>query len=162
VPPILDEVGRVTNLNDSSLLTVSQDIAMDPSPWVLIVGAAVGGVLCYFLQVVVGAARLNRPDRLAGWGIAFWFVTRQIPWFVGGLIGAVLVAGVGTVLLQRLSTSEFLVAVKVQDVWGAIATGFILQGLGYPRLRRLFVQVDNPPREETRPAAPGTPEPRTR
>jgi hypothetical protein len=32
----------------------------------------------------------------------------------------------------RLATTDFIVVIKIKDLWGAIATGFVLQGFGYP------------------------------
>jgi len=53
----------------------------------------------------------------------------------GGFAAAILLSGVSTVLFARLATSEFPIAVKVNDIWGAFATGFAVQLFGYPWFR---------------------------
>jgi hypothetical protein len=38
-----------------------------------------------------------------------------------------------------LSTSEFPIAIKVNDIWGALAIGFVVQFLGYSWFRKHFL-----------------------
>ena len=132
-PPIFSLQGRVTNVGDSYVVTVARAIAMDSSPWVLIAGAAAGGVLAFILQAVVG---------LASFGDSFGSITRNV---AVGLTSAVILSGVVTVLISRLATTDFLVVVKVKDIWGAVATGFAVQWFGYSVLARLLTTVHTNP-----------------
>jgi len=117
---------RVSNIGDSFAKSISQTITMDSSPWVLVIGAAVGGLLCHLLQI------LSRFISGAEWG---WRLASDI--FVGIPL-AIILSGIVTVLLSRLATSDFLIVVKVKDIWGAIATGFTVQWVGYSVLQKIL------------------------
>ena len=52
--PSMDENGHVINPGSSFCKDVSRDITMIASPWVLIVGAASGGVLAFLSQLLTG------------------------------------------------------------------------------------------------------------
>lgn len=169
VPPTFDSKGYVRNLGSSLTVTARRDILMEASTWVLIFGAAVGGVICFVLQLLVGlVAPVGRfqpttqptegakadlsgsdpgtTDRLAGTRRLVDSATRAVGGFVKvspktiavGLASAVLLSGIATVLLSRLATTDFLLVVKVNDFWGAIATGFVIQWFGYRYLTRLI------------------------
>jgi hypothetical protein len=94
-------------------------VALEGSPWVLILGAVVGGLLCYSFQTV---RRTLTPPAGA---------TRVWGWYVSEVLSAVLLPAIATVLLSRLGSTDFPISVKVRDVWGAIAVGFIIQWLGH-------------------------------
>lgn len=126
--PKFNDQGRAVNTGDSFTLSVSRNIQMEASPWVLILGAATGGVLCFILQVLFGI-------------IPFTSFFEAIKPIIVGLGSAVLLTGVMTVLISRLATTEFLVVVKVKDIWGSIATGFVIQWFGYTLLAKYLFQV---------------------
>ncbi|MEW5826871.1 MAG: hypothetical protein AB1778_08595 [Candidatus Bipolaricaulota bacterium] len=124
--PTFNETGQVANLGDSFCRAVSRDITMDASPWVLIVGAVTGGVLAYALQLAFGLATLGGTSLEVLRGVLV------------GLSSSCILTGVVTVLVSRLATTDFLVVVRVKDIWGAIATGFVVQWFGYSILTRLL------------------------
>jgi hypothetical protein len=137
-PPILgpdeesDERGqlvtahRVLNLHESAAITSSRDLAFDASLVVLLVGAAIGGLLAWTLQAALrehtGFSLLNDWSRLARFGANF--------------VAAVLLPVVVTLLLARLSAADSPIAIRVRDLWGAIATGFVVQWVGLPLLAK--------------------------
>ncbi|WP_248885331.1 hypothetical protein [Acidithiobacillus acidisediminis] len=127
--PAIGNRGNVTNYGSSFVKTISTDIQMDASPWVLILGAAIGGILCFILQMLFGDVHLG-PD--------VFVVMKAI---AVGLMSAILLSGVMTVLLSRLATTDFLLVVKVKDVWGAVATGFIVQWFGFPMLQTIITNA---------------------
>lgn len=132
VLPEVDEEGLVTNTGSSFPITVSQGIPMEASPWVLILGAACGAILCFVLQLLMG--------RIAsGQTVAEWAKTVGL-----GATSAVILSGVVTVLISRLATTDFLLVIRVKDIWGAIATGFAIQWFGFPLLERLIGRVPSP------------------
>jgi len=51
VKPEFSNEGDVANVGDSYVKNVTTQIEMESSPWVLIIGAAIGGVLCFILQL---------------------------------------------------------------------------------------------------------------
>lgn len=61
--PELDDDGAVSNTGASYPITVSTDLAMDASPWVLIAGSAFGSILALILQSLNGQIRLGDPGR---------------------------------------------------------------------------------------------------
>jgi len=126
LPPKTDKDGLVINLGDSFSRSESKSITMDASPWVLIAGAAIGGILCYILQILSGSA---------SFGSGFLQLVKGV--FVG-LTSAILLCGVVTVLLSRLATTNFILVVKIQDLWGAIATGFTIQWFGFSLLQKIM------------------------
>lgn len=125
VPPKI-EGKRVANMGESFPMTVSRDIEMEASPWVLIFGAAAGAALCFLLQIMLGKLVLEP---------GFWTACKAA--FVG-LGSATILAGVATVLLARLATTDFLVVIRIRDFWGAIATGFTIQWLGYGLIDKIL------------------------
>jgi hypothetical protein len=125
VPEIKNETCQVF-LTNSFPVTVTRDLTIGAPFLVLIFGAAIGGFVCRTLQLVgggggsqsgAGSSRLSR-------GLVI----------IGGYLAAVLLSGIATVLFARLATTEFPLAVKVNDIWGAIAVGFVVQFFGYPWL----------------------------
>ena len=50
--------------------------------------------------------------------------------FAVELPSAMLLCVIGTIMLSRVGNTDFLISIKVQDFWGAIATGFVIQWLG--------------------------------
>lgn len=127
--PRLGDDGLVENTGSSFPITVSKELVMEASPWVLITGAACGASLCFLLQLLTGQVSL---------GVTVGSVLKGV---AVGLSTALIVSGVVTVLISRLATTDFIIVVKVKDLWGAIATGFVIQWFGYPLLERLVGRV---------------------
>lgn len=117
---------KVDNLGNSFAKTESTQVYMEASPWVLILGASIGGLLCFILQLLAGSSDVNMTS------LAF---AQQI---LVGVSSAIILSAVVTVLLSRLASTDFLIMVKVKDLWGAIATGFVIQWFGYPLLFNLL------------------------
>ena len=86
--------------------------------WVIIIGAVIGGLIAYFL---LPNARLH-PQRL-DWS---------------GLGTAVLLSSIVTILIARLSETQFLIRVTINDFWGAITIGFIAGASGTAILQKYF------------------------
>jgi hypothetical protein len=105
--------------------TLSSDVRS--SPWVVLFGGCIGGILSYLLlwlaggRGTVGDAR-GLPSRIVG--------------RVAGISSAAILAGVITILLQRVGSTPFLVTVTVNDFWGAIVIGFLAQYVGVRVLDR--------------------------
>ena len=57
-----------------------------------------------------------------------------------GLGTAILLSTMVTILLARLSESQFLISVTVNDLWGAIASGFLITAAG-PTVLEKFTKL---------------------
>jgi len=103
--------------------------------FVILFGAALGGLLAYFL-LPQGRKKLvqtsSEEESLVG-----RIVTRIIK-EVAGIAGAVLLSTMITILLSRISETQFLIKVTITDVWGAIAIGFIANYLGAKALDKIL------------------------
>jgi hypothetical protein len=148
-PPVFREVKQdqqliIANPGESSVIVATKPVLVNQSPWVLMIGAVFGGVTAFALQLIYGLSNQNAP--ISG-------VRRRLV----GMCGAILLPAIGTVLLSRLGSSDFLVSVKIHDIWGSVASGFILQWLG---VRYFSSQIDalikrNVERGKDRAADPG-------
>ena len=88
--------------------------------WVILFGAVVGGLVAYFLLPNI---RL-KPNKIE----------------VLGLLTAALLSSIVTILLARLSETQFLIRITINDFWGAIAMGFVASLSGTSILKRFSVQ----------------------
>jgi hypothetical protein len=110
-----------------------------PQP-VLLFGAMIGGLLAYLLfpsrrtrNVIVSEVSEGRSARQLRWRKSIDIGKRM--W---GLLGAMLWSAIVTILLSRLSETQFLIGVSISDFWGAIAIGFVAQYAGSKWLERLL------------------------
>lgn len=185
VPPEIEQ-GKVKNYGDTITITSSINKSVESSPWVLIMGASIGGVLCFVLgkfyqngadrrvpaqprnSVVNNSNIAHLPlnpimDKLEKHPITHFLISKSIAmmkryihvvvqlaikglnitaqFIFKGILPSILLTGVGTILLSRLSTTNFLIAVKITDVWGAVVVGFMLQWGGYTLLSKMMTQA---------------------
>ncbi len=90
---------------------------------VVLIGAAVGGLVAYFF-LPRGRPKLARR-RSTGKRIVGRILIEVV-----GIVGAILFSGLFTILLSRLSDTQFLIRVTVVDVWGGVAMGFVANYFG--------------------------------
>lgn len=83
--------------------------------FVILFGAAVGGLIAFFLLPPVSARRA-RARAGSGWAR---FAQRFF-----GAAAAVLLSVIITILISRMAGTQFVITVTVNDLWGAIAIGF--------------------------------------
>jgi hypothetical protein len=88
---------------------------------VILFGAALGGIIAFLLLTKL------QPSSTTGWSSVGW---------IPGLLSAVLLSAIVTILIARLSQSQFIISVTVNDLWGAIAVGFIITAAGPSILRK--------------------------
>jgi len=81
----------------------------------ILFGATVGGIIAFFLLTKI------QPSSPSGWARGKW---------IPGLLSSVLLSTIVTILLARLSESQFIIRVTVNDFWGAVAVGFIIAASG--------------------------------
>jgi len=108
---------------------------------VLLIGAAVGGLFAFVIrrpQVGTAAALITGP-----WWLVAGSRGLRLVRLVSGMAGAVLLSIIITILLNRISESQFLVRVSISDFWGAIAVGFIASYSGSSILTRILGQTQS-------------------
>lgn len=110
--------------------------------FVIIFGAMIGGLACWLL--FPGQDRAIPRD--GSWGASLWKVSAN----ASAMLGVFLYAAIITILMARLSESQFLVKISVTDFWGAVVVGFIAQYVGKAALDKYLPGRGG---EERKPAA---------
>ena len=105
--------------------------------FVILFGAALGGLLAYFLlpQARAKLVKASVSDKRAS---AAGRITQRILKELGGVIGAILLSTMITILLSRISETQFLIRVTITDLWGAIAIGFVANYVGAKALDKIL------------------------
>lgn len=93
----------------------------------LLFGAALGGLFAFFL-----IPRTTKYPVGCGAG-------RKLAIDTGHLISAVLLSVIVTILLARLSETQFLIKISINDLWGAITVGFVVGASGIKILKTLKI-----------------------
>jgi hypothetical protein len=135
-PPMIGDEGTIINTGASVVINTSRQLEMEASPWVVITGAVIGSALSHTLQILTGAP----PTRALA---------------AVGYITAPLLSAIVTILLSRLAATDFLISIKVKDIWGAIAIGFITQWIGTGVLNRILSGVSGSGQSEVLGATSG-------
>lgn len=118
------------DLSRSEMVSKIRIFRIDGSPLVLVLGAALGGLLAFVVRNFV-SPRMSSAN-----------LRRSAPKYLIGLVSTMVYCAVGVILLERLAKSDFPVAVAVKDWWGAIAIGLVLEWWGLKALRRSFESKD--------------------
>jgi hypothetical protein len=82
---------------------------------VVLFGAAIGGVISFVLMPTL---KLRKSWEWRNWD---W---PSVLTSTSGALGTALLSVIVTILLSRISSTEFFFKVTVNDVWGAVAVGF--------------------------------------
>ena len=113
--------------DDYRLSSTSISLPVVAPLFVILLGSALGGLIAYslFPQAVY---KFSASDTFLG----------SISKRLAGLVGAALLSIIVTIALSRVSETHFLVTVTVNDVWGAIVTGFVANYAGYKILQKII------------------------
>jgi len=124
--------------NDYRIATQSLTVHVAAPQFVILVGAALGGLIAYFilpqarLRLIKVAKRgPTRTEKFLGF--SEWFFKE-----LAGIFGAALLSAMVTILLSRISETQFLIRVTVNDFWGAIAVGFLANFGGASLLEKML------------------------
>ncbi len=104
---------------------------------VILVGAALGGLVAFYL---FPHARRRMIIRKKNREITIMSVVQRVAKEIGGIVGSILLSAIVTILLSRISETQFFIKVTVTDFWGAIAIGFVANYLGARWLDKLLLQ----------------------
>lgn len=115
--------------------TVSETatVKMAAPQTVIMLGAMLGGLVSVFLFPQSRPKSVILAYRHGGFGPALESTFRLLY----SVAGACLLSAIVTVMLARLSESQFLVKISVNDFWGAVVVGFIAQYAGVSILDKL-------------------------
>ncbi|GAB1723192.1 MAG: hypothetical protein NTNFB01_20880 [Nitrospira sp.] len=106
------------------LVTKSASIPVAAPNIVIMIGAAIGGILAFYWL------RVSKKD---GEGIPITALATS-----GTFLRCILLAVIVTILLSRIADTKFFIQITVNDVWGAIAMGFLANLLGTKLLEKLL------------------------
>jgi len=100
---------------------------------VILFGALLGGIISYILfpqarrRLVASETSKEAPSR-----------SKKFVKEVFGILGAALLSIIVTILLARISETQFLIKVTVADFWGAIAIGFVANYAGAEVINKII------------------------
>ncbi len=132
---------EITNLSKKNAIYLTEkDLTLTPAPQtVILFGAAVGGLFAYFIHP---QARRRLIDSAPSRGRTFLHeATRRILQEIGGAFAALLLSTIVTILLSRISETQFFIRVTVSDLWGAITIGFVANYAGSTILSKILAKV---------------------
>ena len=126
--------------------TQSAVIHVAAPQFVILFGAALGGLLAYFLlpQARKKLVEFSTPHQTRTARIV-----NRILKELAGIAGAVLLSTMITILLSRISETQFLIKVTITDVWGAIAIGFVANYVGAKALDKILSGFSGQPNTST-------------
>lgn len=130
----------------SHTVTASTTFTIRAPQFVILFGAGLGGLLAYFILPHRRRILAKSPE-----GPGWLQVIRRLAKESLGLISSMALSVIVTILLSRLSDTQFFIRVTVEDLWGAIAIGFVANYFGYKGLARLLRSENGapPPRNIT-------------
>jgi hypothetical protein len=104
--------------------------------FVILFGAAIGGLIAYLILGPLGTGATQGTSDGNGSFLASRVTRATLKLFVG-VLGSVLLSAVITILLARISETQFLIRVTVTDFWGGVAIGFAANYAGAKILERI-------------------------
>lgn len=133
---IQTKVGVDKPASDRDYYTFSEVSAIKvASPqFVIIFGAMIGGLISWLLFPQAQEKSLKLEASIS----SILSDLRKTLWLLYSSAGACLLGAIVTVLLSRLSESQFLIKISVTDFWGAMVVGFAAQYLGKSILDKLI------------------------
>jgi len=120
--------------------TDSSKIRVNAPQSVILVGSALGGCVAY---AVLPQLRRKRRAKAADISLPRKLVSglKQVTTIASGILGAMLLSAIVTILLSRLSETQFLIRVSIVDFWGAVAIGFLANLAGAKVFEKLAPAV---------------------
>jgi hypothetical protein len=130
-------------LSDENYNTSTQSVIIPVSApqSVILIGAALGGLIGYFILPHARQILIELPSRTTA-DTSFLgkieTTLRRLAVEISGIVGSVLLSAIVVILLARLSETQFLIRVTVTDFWGAIAIGFVANYAGSKFLEKIL------------------------
>lgn len=126
--------------DDYRTTTQTETVNVSAPQSVILFGSALGGLVAYFIFPY-----RRREDDISKQGkpTGFIGVTKNVVKGAAGISGAMLLSAITTILLARISETQFLVRVTIADFWGAIAIGFIANYVGVKVFEKILPLKEN-------------------
>jgi hypothetical protein len=154
------------DLTEDTYHTATQSVVIPVSApqSVILIGAALGGLIAYFIlphgrRKLIELPSMNASDVSAL--TALERIVRRFTLEISGIVGSMLLSAIVAILLARLSETQFLIRVTITDFWGAIAIGFVANYAGSKFLERILSSAPSnaertasPPEASSRPVLP--------
>lgn len=124
---------------DYHTITTTSRVSIGAPQVIILVGAGLGGLIAFFLMPIIRRRRGSHRDtgsKITAAGMkAKWLqrMLKEIPKALGTMLLSIIV----TILLSRISDTQFFIQVTVNDFWGAIAVGFIAPFVGRRVIERI-------------------------
>jgi hypothetical protein len=99
--------------------------------FVILFGASIGGLIAYFIFPQARSRVLEISSKKDS--VIFHFSSQLL-----GILGAMLLSTIVTILLSRVAETQFLIRITVNDFWGAVTVGFIANYVGARVLDRFL------------------------
>jgi hypothetical protein len=109
-------------------------ISVTSPQYIVIIGAIIGGIIAYIALPVVRSGKKGKEHFL-------------------GLLTAALLSAIVTVLLSRISETQFFIKVTVNDLWGSIAIGFLANAAGFSIIKKYLPTGTEEPEGGVKPDA---------
>lgn len=130
IDPDKPPAGRYHTLVESKTVTVESPQS------VILFGASVGGLIAYFILPKARRRLIEATEPVQPNPMFKPFRTASVDFI--GILGAVLLSAIVTILLARISETQFLIRVTVADFWGAVAIGFVANAIGVELINKLI------------------------
>jgi hypothetical protein len=127
-----------TDPNRHRITTSTNIFPVVATQTVKLTGAMIGGLFAFFLFRF--GLELSWPRK------------------IGRLFSTVLLSVVVTILISRLSDTQFFIKVSVNDIWGAIAVGVVAAYGGRPLIEKLISRDSSPQKPDIPKNSPSSPE----
>lgn len=121
------------------LITTTSRVSIAAPQVVILLGAGLGGLIAFFLMPFVRRRRRSHRDTVneitaTGMEAKWW---KRMPKAILAALGTILLSIIVTILLSRISDTQFFIQLTVNDFWGAIAVGFIAAFVGNRVIERI-------------------------
>lgn len=124
----------------------SKTLTVESPQSVILFGALVGGLISYFLLPQARRKLISiDPDKRMQSKFELGPGVIRCSKEIAGILGAALLSIIATILLARLSETQFLIRVTVADFWGAVAIGFVANYAGAEVLNKI---IKLPPKDK--------------
>jgi hypothetical protein len=154
---VVAKYSTTSDFSDSTSRTAVQTAVLHVSApqLVILFGASIGGILAYLVLPQARGKLIKESEKEQMLPLKSRWLKRIFR-EASGLFAAMLLSTVVTILLSRISDSQFLIRVTITDIWGAIVIGFVANYLGANFINKILEKssksnVSEPPPPDLKP-----------
>jgi len=150
IDPEKPAIGKNPAIGNYHTQVESKTLTVESPQTVILFGAGLGGLIAYF---ILPKARQRLIESMTKEGGSGSFNARAASIDFVGILGAVLLSAIVTILLARISETQFLIRVTVADLWGAVAIGFVANAIGVELIDKFIKYPPRTPKGAARSSA---------